>query len=217
MKTRSIITTVLIYLLLPFCTSAQTSSLSPQTQAVYEACIRLTKAIGSGSKVGLQAANKAFKACQAKEFSQLEVQDDKPLSLNNHFVFDEVFIDSLIAGRHVYQFAQRYADSRTVRGFSSSGNIFIATHAVNGNSSASYSFRSKGRQELAVVAEPGGKITLRIHDKTHDTWYNDTEKVKEGKSSRLLAFDLPENGISVLEIEVINTTSRDISFAIISN
>lgn len=216
MKTSRIIT-VLICLLLPFGTFAQDPSLSPQTQAVYEACIRLTKAIGSGSKAGLQAANKAFKACQAKEFAQLEVLDEHPLSLNNHFIFDEVFIDSLIAGRHVYQFAQRYADSRAVRGFSSSGNIFVATHAVSGNSSASYSFRSKGRQELAVVAEPGGKITLRVHDKTHNTWYNDTEKVKEGESSRLLVFDLPENEVSVLEVEVINTTSRDISFAIISN
>lgn len=216
MKTSRIIT-VLICLLLPFGTFAQDPSLSPQTQAVYEACIRLTKAIGSGSKAGLQAANKAFKACQAKEFAQLEVLDDHPLSLNNHFIFDEVFIDSLIAGRHVYQFAQRYADSRAVRGFSSSGNIFVATHAVSGNSSASFSFRSKGRQELAVVAEPGGKITLRVHDKTHNTWYNDTEKVKEGESSRLLVFDLPENEVSVLEVEVINTTSRDISFAIISN
>jgi len=159
---------------------ASAQSLSKEMQNVYDACVKLSSSIGSGNTTGLRSANKQLKDCGVNPFSSLRCLDNKPLSLDGHFVFDEVFVDSLIAGRDVYKFAQRYAEVRGVRGVSSSGKIFTKTCAVRKSSSTKLSFVSRGHQELAVVAEPGGMITLRIHDKTHDKWYNDTKDVRKG-------------------------------------
>lgn len=198
--------------------------LSEDMQKVYDACMSLREAISAGNTSGLRGANKKLKDCNVNLFTSLRCSDDNPLSLDGHFVFDEVFVDSLIAGRDVYKFAQRYAEARGVRGASSTGKIFTKTCAVKKHSSTKLSFVSRGHQELAVVAEPGrknqvheGKITLRIHDKTHDMWHNDTEQVKKGLPSRSFVFDLPENERTTLEIEVINCGGKDCSFVVISN
>lgn len=202
-------------LIMGICVSAQ--SLSQRMQAVYDACVGMSMSVGSGSQTGLQAANKAFKACGVKEFTRLRLLAGKPLSLDGHFVFDEEFVDSLIAGRNVYKFAQRYAEKRMQRGVSGSGKVFSKTCAVGKQASVKYSFVSKGRQELAVVAEPGGRITLRVYDRTHDKWYNDTKEVKRGMPSRCMVFDLPDDRCTQLEVEVVNTAKRNISFVLISN
>ncbi len=190
---------------------------STNMQAAYEACLNMRKAIGSGSQTSLMAANKAFAACKTKTFEVLRCLTPDPLPLDGHFVFDEAFVDDLIEGRDVYKFAQRYARRGKNRGTSSSGQIFDKTCAVKGLSSVKFSFPSKGQQELAVVTEPGGLITLRIYDKTNNKWYNDTEDVKIGRASRCMIMNLPENKRSVLEIEIINTVNKDISFVILSN
>lgn len=198
--------------------------LSQQMQNVYDACMSMREAISAGNTSGLRAANKKLKDCAVNPFTSLRYVDENPLSLDGHFVFDEVFVDSLIDGRDVYKFAQRYATPRGVRGASSSGKIFTKTCTVKKSSSTKLTFTSRGHQELAVVAEPGSKgqetegmITLRIHDKTHDTWYNDTKQVKKGQPSRTFIFDLPTNTNTVLELEVINCGKKDISFVVISN
>ncbi|MDR0894196.1 MAG: SUMF1/EgtB/PvdO family nonheme iron enzyme [Prevotellaceae bacterium] len=194
-----------------------TQEFTKDMQAAYDACMKMSISIGSGSQVGLQAANKAFKECNTKKFGTLRCLDAKPLSLDGHFVFDEVFVDSLIDGRNVYKFAQQYASGRAMRSTTSSGYILTKNGAVRKLSSAKYSFPASGQQELAVVAEAGGLITLRVHDKTNDKWYIDTVDVKKGQTSRTLSFSLPENKRSLIEIEIINTTNRDISFVVISN
>ena len=191
--------------------------LSEEMQSVYNTCKDLREAISAGNTSGLRAANKKLKECAVNPFTSLRCTDENPLSLDGHFVFDEVFVDSLIAGRDVYKFAQRYATSSGVRGASSSGKIFTKTYAVRKSSSTKLTFFSRGHQELAVVAEPGGMITLRIYDKTHDKWYNDTKNVKKGQSSRTFVFDLPTSGRTTLEVEVKNCGKKDISFVVISN
>ena len=191
--------------------------LSAEMQAAYNACLKMRSAIGAGSQTGLKAASKAFKMCNTKNFGVLRCLSKNPLPLDGHFVFDDVFVDSLIAGRDVYQFAQRYAKSRSVRGASSSGVIFDKTCAVRKSSSVKYLLVSKGRQELAFVTEPGGMITIRIYDKTNDRWYNDTKDVKKGQLSRYHVFDLPTDRRCTLEIEIINTVDKDISFVILGN
>lgn len=140
-----------------------------------------------------------------------------PLSFNGHFVFDEVFIDSLVYGRKVYAFAQRYAERRSIRGTSSGGTVFDRTAIVRKQSSMKFSLVTKGRQELAVVTEPGGMVTLHIYDKTHGKWFNDTQDVKKGKPARCAVLDLPKNERTQLEIEIINVTDKDISFVILGN
>lgn len=191
--------------------------LSEEMQKVYDACMSLREAISAGNTSGLRAANNKLKDCAVNPFTSLRCNDDNPLSLDGHFVFDEVFVDSLIAGRDVYKFAQRYAEVRGVRGASSSGKIFTKTCAVKKLSNTKLSFISRGHQELAVVTEPGGMVTLRIHDKTNDKWYNDTKNVKKGQPSRTFVFDLPTSGRASLEVEVKNCGKKDICFVVISN
>lgn len=206
-----------VNIVLTTCCKVSAQELSVEMQKVYDACRKMSISIGTGSQTGLQAANKALKDCDTGDFGSIRCMDTVPLTLDGHFVFDVFFVDSLIAGRNVYKFAQRYASDRILRGVSSSGKIFLKNGAVRGLSTTKYSFGSRGRQELAVVAESGGLITLRVYDKTHKKWYNDIKNVKKGCPSRILVFSLPESELSLLELEIINTTAKDVSFVIISN
>lgn len=191
--------------------------LSPEVRDVYLSCVQMSRAIGSSNKPMLQEANAKLKKSDTKDFNFLHPIDNDQLSLDGHFVFDEEFVDSLLAGHNVYLFAQRYAQNRAKRGTAATGKVYIKTYAVKASSSVKYSLASKGRQELAVVAEPGGLISLRIYDKTNKKWYNDTVNVKIGDSSRVLVFDLPSDKKCPLVLEVINCSKKDISFVVISN
>lgn len=210
---RSVVVGLICFIQILFLGNVYGQTFSADMQAAYEACLRMRKAIGSGSPTSLKAASDAFAACETKPFDVLRCLTPDPLPLDGHFVFDEAFVGDLIKGRDVYKFAQRYAK----RGTSSNGRIFDKTCAVRGLSSVKYSFPSKGLQELAIITEPGGLVTLRIYDKTNDKWYNDTEDVKTGRESRCMIINLPENKRSVLEIEIINTIDKDISFVILAN
>ena len=210
--------TITIVLLQAFFGFAMAQTLSPKMQTVFDACVQMQSAIKAGNTAVLRTASATLKECKVKDFSSFTPIDENPLSLDGHFVFDYEFADSLIAGREVYKFAQRYADLSTVRGITSTPDqVYTKTCAIKGKSSAKYTFYSTGTQELAVVAEPGGMVTLRVNDLTHYTWYNDTKKVKKGQPSRILVFDLPTDKRSKLEVEVINRSKKDISFVVISN
>lgn len=219
MKRISILT--LCFLLSATIAFAQEATVSPKMRAVYDACLNLRAAIKAGSTAALRTANTALKACDTSPFASLRATDTSGPTLDGHFIFDQVFVDSLIEGRDVYRFAQRYAESRSVRGTTSAGKIYTKNAAVKAHSSVKFTFRSRDHQELAVVTEPGATdrdaaITLRVHDLTHDQWYNDTRDIKRGQPSRLLSFDLPSDPCK-LELEVINCGNKDISFVVISN
>lgn len=190
---------------------------TPEVQATINACLALRAAIGAGSNEGLKQANKALKICDVKPFNQLRCREEKQPSLKRHFVFDHEFVDSLIKNRKVYKFAQQYADRSAQRSTSSSGKVFTKTCMVKGKKSTTYTLTAKGMQYIAVVTEPKGLVTLRIHDKTNDKWYNDTDDVNVGCPSRIQTLDLPKDKMNLLEIEIINTSKKDISFVIIGN
>ena len=214
MKKR-LITLVIAFTVLTGTISAQ--DMEPRMQAVFEACVQMQTAIGSGSNSGLRVASKMLKECNPRPFTTMRICGDE-ISLNGHFVFDYEFADSLIENRNVYDFAQRYADRFAMRSTSSTpGSVFTKTCLVEKESSIKFTITSRGHQELAFVTEPGGNITIRIHDITNDNWYNDNEKEKEGKSTRLAIFDLPIESICTLEVEVINKSKENISFVVIAN
>lgn len=189
---------------------------TPEVQAAIDACLALRAAVGTGSTEKLKQANKTLKECNVQPFSKLRCRDEQP-SLKGHFVFEPEFVDSLILNRKVYKFAQQYADRSERRSTSSSGKVFAKTCMVKGKKSTTYTLPAKGTQYIAVVTEPKGLVTLRIHDKTNDKWYNDTDDVNTGRPSRIQTLDLPKDKNSLLEIEIINTSKKDISFVIIGN
>ncbi len=202
------------------CSVSSAQTLSPPMQDAMDACVQLSKAIKSGSTTGLKAANEKLKACALGDFSTFCPVDDNQPSLDGHFVFDEDFVDSLIAGHNVYAFARRYADQRGLRGSvygsTQSGKPRLTTCAVPGGWSAKFTFRARNQQYLAFVTEPGGRITVRIHDLTNDRWFNDTKDTSRGRPSRQFAFDLGEK-VCILEVEIINRSKQDISFAVIAD
>lgn len=199
------------------CIGIRAQQPTAEVQAVIDACLNLRAAVGSGSNEGLKQANKALIASGIQPFNKLRCRDENVPSLRGHFVFDNVFVDSLIKNRKVYKFAQQYADRSAQRSTSSSGKVFAKTCMVKGKKSTTYTLTAKGTQYIAVVTEPRGIVTLRIHDKTNDKWYNDTDDVNVGRPSRIQTLDLPKDKNSLLEIEIINISKKNISFVIIGN
>lgn len=193
--------------------------LSPDVQAVYNACQQIQLAIGAGSTASLREASQTLKDCDVHYFNSLYIEDEDLLpSIKGHFVFDYEFIDSLIVNRAVYEFAERYAQRSSMRSTSSVQDaVHTRTCTVRANSSMKFTIAPRGHQELAFVTEPGGRITVRIHDVSHDQWYNDYTKENKGLPSRVQIFDLPTNERSSVEVEVINKAYVDISFVVISN
>ena len=101
------------------------------------------------------------------------------------------------------------------------GGILTKTCLIKAKGKSVYTFVSSDRQELAVVAEPGGLITTRVHavNKTKgiNEWHNDTTDVTKGRSSRKTAFNLPHAPKSRVTLEIANCTNKDISVVVISN
>ena len=95
--------------------------------------------------------------------------------------------------------------------------IVTKTCCVKAGQSTKYQFVANGLQELAFVAEPGGLLTVRIHDLTNNKWYNDTKDVRTGQPHRAHAFNLPTQKNCKIEVEIINTTKKDFSFVVLSN
>ena len=183
-------------------------------------CLSIRSALENENKAELILANTALKSCEAKtHFASLRCRDDNILSLDGHFVYDEIFIDSIIAGKSVYRYAEKYALERSSRGSSYTGTALMINKAVRKSSTSKYTFASKGHQELAVITEPGGMITLKIHVTNSDGLdirFDDTKDVIKGQPYRVFSFDLPNKRNNV-ELEIINCSKKDISFVILSN
>ncbi len=191
---------------------AQTLTIQP----AIDACLDMRKAMDKGGADQLlkAAADKLDKA-GVSEFSVLSPVGTQP-SLNGHYIFSSKFARDLIADRGVIKFARRYRkDSK--RGSSTGGtNIYLTNGVAPANGSAKYLLNSRDVQELAVVTEPNGLVTLRITDLDNKQYYHDTKNETAGEPYRVHVLNLPSKP-TTLEIEIINTGSADTSFAIIGN
>lgn len=189
--------------------------------SLFTICISIRSALEQNSIEGLKLANNALKDCKAKDRFKYLMCLSGNISLNGHFVYDEEFIDSIIAGKSVYEFAEQYAFNRGKRGHNyNKGTAFMVNKLVKKSSSSKYTFASRGHQKLAVITEPGGMVTLKIHVTNHnglDVRFDDVKDVKKGQPYRISTFDLPYNISNKVELEVINCTNKDISFVILSN
>lgn len=211
--------TIFLTLALCLCSLCMKAQLTGATKSTFDACWAMRQAIGSGSTNALRSATAAFKACGTTEFSTLRpVTPDVNANLNNHFVWDEDFAEALLANHKVRKFAQQYAEQRNTRGTTGIGNRqHVTTRLVKGKQKATFSFPARGHMELAVISEPGAKVTIRIQDVTNGTWHNDTEDVVRGRDYRIHVFDLPANKKCSLKIEIANCSKKDASFAVICN
>lgn len=191
-------------------------------QSAVDACLLLVKSVESNNITALIEAKEAMQACKLTDFSSLKRknQNDNE-SLNGHLVFNVAFVDSLIEGKNPYMNADEINKSMIHRGQMRPGEISTKTCFIKAKGNSVYTFTSHGRQELAVIAEPGGLITTRVHvtnkEKRINEWHNDIVDVAKGQNSRKAAFTLPCNSKSLVTLEIINCTGKDISVVVISN
>lgn len=192
-------------------------SMSLDMKNAFDACVAIRSAIESGSRQNLIFANNIFKRYDTSPFSSLRSIDDDILSLDGHFIYNTDFIDSLLAGKNVYPKAQMFANELVRRGNLADGSIFIKNCIVRKGTSTKYRFASMGHQEIAIVTEPGGLVTLRVYDKTNGRVFTDTKNFRQGMSTRFISFDSDNKKRVILEIEIENRTGKDISFIVLSN
>lgn len=222
MKTISILFLSLALSITAFAQDALEETMSIDN--VLNACIAMQQADAANDSTAMRQAADSLRASNATAFTSLRCKDEDAAdaTLNGHFVFSEAFVDTLIANGEAK--AKQNADdiTRTTahRGQTANGSILTKTCFVKAGKSTKYTFASRGRQELAVVAEAGGLVTMKIHVTNTaglDEWYSDTTDVKKGRPHRKTAFDLPKNKRNTVELEVVNCGKKDISFVVISN
>lgn len=193
---------------------------SMSIDAVFEACIAMRDAVGANDTASIRQSAKDLRDAGTASFNSLRCKDETIASLNGHLVFDEAFADSLAEGKNVYAKADDMNRSKARRGQTADGSILTKTCFVKAGQSTKYTFASKGHQELAVVAEAGGLVTMKIHitnsaglDERHD----DTRSVRQGLPQRKTSFELPTNHRNNVELEILNRGEKDCSFVVISN
>ena len=195
-----------------------TDSLS--IDAVVNACISMRDAVAKNDYAAIKQSAYALRTTRTTSFSSLLCIDDSIASLKGHLVFDETFADSLTEGKDVYSKADDIYRTRTHRGQYTDGKVHTKTCLVKAGKSTKYTFRSKGLQELAIVAEAGGLVTMKIRVTNSaglDKRFDDTKNVKKGMPQRKASFELPIDRSNLVELEIINCGIKDCSFVVISN
>ena len=188
--------------------------------AAINACIAMRDAVAAKDSAAIKQSANDLKAAGTTNFNSLRCKDDSIASLKGHLVFDEAFADSLAEGKDVYGKADDLNRSTAHRGQTADGSILTKTCFVKVGKSTKYSFASKGHQELAVVAEAGGLVTMKVHVTNTaglDKRFDDTKNVKKGMPQRKTTFELPTDRRNTVELEVINCGKKDCSFVVISN
>ena len=208
--------------LFPFCANAQDATTdSMEIQAVIDACVSMRDAVAAGDTAAIRLSAQDLRAAGATSFSSLRCKDDSIASLNGHLVFDEAFADSLAAGNtSVYDHADDMNRFTAHRGQTADGSYLTKTCFVKAGKSTRWTFASKGHQELAVVAEAGGLVTMKVHVTNSaglDRRFDDTKSVKAGLPQRKTSFELPTDRRNTVELEIVNCGKKDCSFVVISN
>ena len=189
-------------------------------QSAIDACVALRNAVVSKDPAAIRQSAKTLHAVGASSFTTLRCTDEDYASLNGHLVFDEAFANGLAEGQDVYQKADYINKNIIHRGQTFDGSILTKTCFVKAGKSSKYTFASKGHQELAVVAEAGGLVTMKIHvtnSAGFDKRFDDTKSVKRGMAQRKTSFELPTDRMNTVELEIVNCGKKDCSFVVISN
>ena len=213
---------IALYIFSSFSVYAQNvSNDSMDIQTVIDACISMRDAVAAGDTAAIRQSAQDLRASGATSFKSLRCKDDSIASLNGHLVFDGTFADSLAAGNtSVYEKADDMNRSTAHRGQTTNGSYLTKTCFVKAGMSTKWTFASKGHQELAVVAEAGGLVTMKIHvtnSAGFDQRFDDTKSVKTGLPQRKTSFELPKDRRNTVELEVVNCGKKDCSFVVISN
>ena len=172
---------------------------------------------------GFDFPSKAVNELQGKynNFSTLRTTLDDSYSYNGHMIFDYAFLSDLgKIGKTLYQQSDTYLRNIKNKEQVQPSSILVKTCYVKRNSTGTYKFASRGEQELAIVAEYGGLVSVRVHVtniKGYDTWYGDNTDNSNGEAFKYISFVSPDQTRCSVTLEVTNCTNKDITIAVISN
>lgn len=192
-------------------------------QAAIDACISLRDAFVANDSAAMAISADLLGGQHPAIFSNIECQDEDIHSLDGHLVFEAEFVRQFLISSSVLDSADTIYEGIKAdleRGQTPDGSILTMTCVVKAGQSTKYIFTSQGHQELAVVAEAGGMITMKIRVTNRtglDRRYDDTHNVKDGMPHRQVCFDLPNDKANMVELEVVNCGAKDCSIVIISN
>lgn len=210
---------ILVLVLASTCLFAQNETEESPIQKAYEACIAMRDAVENNDTAMIKQAAERLKNCNTRDFSNLRCKNEQG-SLKGHMVFDDEFANMLVSGEDAYSKADTINENISQRGQTADGSIRTKNFLAKAGKSVKCTFTSKNRQDIAVVAEAGGRVTMKIrvtNKKGLNKRYDDTEDVKRGKPNRKTSFRLPNNCMNIVELEVINCSKKDISFVVIKN
>lgn len=188
---------------------------SPEMENVIDICSRISKGLYPPNKDMLKQAAKDYRKAEIADFADIRLAKGQPISLDDHLLFDDVFVDSIAAKGKLIPFASRYAKQRANRGSSSKGKIKLTTLALKAHQSATWKTTKRNIAEYAIVAEPNGLFTMTIKDEKGKVLYTETKDNKKGAPIRKAHFILPDKR-NVVMIEIKNTSDYDASFALIA-
>ncbi len=211
---------IIISVLSLLCVRAQQPN-DMQIQTVMDACIAMRDAAARGDNPTLRLSAQSLREAGVAYFDSLQCSDGSIGSLKGHLVFNEAFADSLASGNAaIYDRADDMNTSKAHRGQTADGSYLTKTCFVPAGKSTTWTFGSRGHQEVGVVAEAGGLVTMKIHVTNNvglDRRYDDTKAVKRGLPQRKTSFELPTRHRNTVEVEIVNCGSKDCSFVLISN
>lgn len=191
-----------------------TWSVAELTNKFYSICLMLSES----SVFPTQAVNEI--RGKYSDFSSLRQISDETPSYKGHLIFDYDFLSDLEKhGSTVYDNADKYIKG-SGRGQVPQNSILVKTCFVRGNSCGIFKFITRGETNLAIVAEPNGLVSVKIHVTNsggYDVWYGDSGDKIIGKPFKYLYFQTPDSIRSTVTLEVRNHITHDITFAVISN
>ncbi len=184
---------------------------------VATACEAVAEAYAKGSTVQLRSAANTLRSLAIEHPTLLNQTGGRKLSLDNHYIFDEVFIDSLITNRAVISFAREYARRReNKRGSGHLGQaVYLKNMIVAAGDTLKIRTAVRGAKNFAVVAEPGGLLTLQIRDIKGLPLYSERDRAKTGAQSRRAKVAFESGEAQAVELLIVNCGEHDSSFALI--
>lgn len=142
--------------------------------------------------------------------------NDEP-PIDGHIIFIPSIIDSLSRGNNGHNYALKAYEefSKTNK---SANDACIETKVIGANSTHIFTLVTKGVQEIAVVAEHYGRMSLIVTDIDNNITQVERSMESEGKSFRYIKYLPPDGqGTYKLRIQVENKRNIEMSYALILN
>lgn len=219
---------ILIWLLLPEYTYSQDSSNHVYSK-VYKAARLFEEVTVTIERGGSQVKLRDL-AEQIKKYSFVPIPkgvlkgdiEKNSFDVTKHLVFLPEIIDSLASGHQGKSYALlAYRRFKQVKKGAQTtfADLCIETKMIKAKETHRFTINTRGIQDIAVVAEPYGRLSLLVRDMTHNRFKTEKEKETEGKIMRYLSYgtDLPSNTEYQLVIYIENKSTLDVSYAIILN